>query len=140
MKERVVRFVATAALVLAAFAAVPAVRGQQPLVADLSSHEVAISTGFTGAELLLFGAIEGEGQIVVVVTGPRQAMTVRRKGRVAGVWMNTASMTFQNVPSFYAVAATGSLDSVDPDVRSRQEMGLEQLNVRAIDLAPGTAT
>ena len=138
MSGRPARFLITAFLVLAAFAAAPMVRGQQPLVADLSSHEVAITTGFTGAELLLFGAIEGEGQIVVVVTGPRQAMTVRRKERIAGVWMNTASMTFQNVPSFYAVAATDELDSIDPDVRARQEMGLELLNLRAFNLAAGT--
>ncbi|MEQ9333776.1 TIGR02186 family protein [Thalassobaculum sp.] len=130
MRRAPASFLITAGLVLAAFVAAPAVRGQQDLVADLSDHEIAITTGFTGAELLLFGAIEGEGQIVVVVTGPRQAMTVRRKDRLAGIWMNTESMTFQNVPSFYAVAATGMLDEVDPDVRVRQEMGLDHLNLR----------
>jgi len=138
MRRRVFSFLATAFLVLGAFAAAPMVRGQQDLVADLSDHEVAITTGFTGAELLLFGAIEGEGQIVVVVTGPRQAMTVRRKDRIAGIWMNTDSMTFQSVPTFYAVAATGSLDDLDPYVRSQQEMGLDHLNLRAVGLEPGT--
>src|SRR3546814_79845 len=89
MRRPVRSFLLTALLVLGGFAAaVPAVFGQQELVADLSDHEVAITTGFTGAELLLFGAVEGEGQIVVVVTGPRQTTTVRRKARVAGIWMN----------------------------------------------------
>lgn len=139
MNGRAFSFLATALLVLGAFAAAsPAVLSQQQLVADLSDHEVAITTGFTGAELLLFGAIEGEGQIVVVVTGPRQTMTVREKERIAGIWINTDSMTFQNVPSFYAVAATGSLDEIDPYVRSRQEMGLDHLNLRAIGVEPGT--
>lgn len=131
MRRPTVSFLLTAGLVLAAFAAVaPTVKGEQALVADLSDHEIAITTGFTGAELLLFGAIEGEGQIVVVVTGPRQTMTVRRKERIAGIWINTESMTFQNVPSFYAVAATGSLEEIDPDVRARQEMGLDHLSLR----------
>ena len=31
------------------------------LVADLSSHLIAITTGFTGTEVLLFGAKEGPG-------------------------------------------------------------------------------
>jgi uncharacterized protein (TIGR02186 family) len=132
MSRSAVSFLVTACLVFAAFAVVPAVRGQQDLVADLSDHEIAITTGFTGAELLLFGAVEGQGQIVVVVTGPRQSMTVRRKERIAGVWMNTESMTFQNVPSFYAVAATGSLEDIDPDVRVRQEMGLDHLSLRPV--------
>lgn len=131
MRRRVASFAITACLVLGAFAAAaPTVRGQQELVADLSDHEIAITTGFTGAELLLFGAIEGDGQIVVTVTGPRQPMTVRQKERVAGIWINTRSMRFQNVPSFYAVAATGSLDAIDPDVRTRQEMGLDHLSLR----------
>lgn len=133
MKRQAVSFLITACLVLAAFAAAaPTVHSQQDLVADLSDHEIAITTGFTGAQLLLFGAIEGEGQIVVTVTGPRQSMTVRRKQRVAGIWINTASMRFQNVPSFYAVAATGSLDDIDPDVRARQEMGLDHLSLRPV--------
>ncbi len=133
MKRPSVSFLVTAFLVLAGFAAAaPMVRGQQDLIADLSDHEIAITTGFTGAELLLFGAVEGEGQIIVVVTGPRQTMTVRRKDRIAGIWINTESMTFQNVPSFYAVAATGSLDDVDPDVRVRQEMGLDHLSLRPL--------
>lgn len=139
MTGRALSFAVTALLVLGAFAAaVPAVRSQQQLVADLSDHEVAITTGFTGAELLLFGAIEGDGQIVVVVTGPRQAMTVRRKDRIAGIWMNTDSMTFQNVPSFYSVAATQPLDGIEPYVRAQQEMGLDHLNLRAVGLEPGT--
>jgi hypothetical protein len=41
----------------------------QPLVADLSAHEISITTGFTGTELILFGATEGEGEVVVVVRG-----------------------------------------------------------------------
>lgn len=140
MNAAALRFVVSALVVLAAFAAAsPAVRGQQDLVADLSDHEVAITTGFTGAELLLFGAVEGEGQIVVVVTGPRQAMTVRRKERIAGIWMNTHSMTFQNVPAFYSVASSENLDEIDPFVRSQQEIGLDHLNLRAIGLDPGTS-
>jgi len=131
MRRARISFLVTACLVLAAFAAAaPVVRGQQDLIADLSDHEIAITTGFTGAELLLFGAVEGEGQIIVVVTGPRQSVTVRRKDRIAGIWINTESMTFQNVPSFYTVATTGSLDDIDPDVRMRQEMGLDHISLR----------
>ena len=42
----------------------------QSIVADLSTREVAISTGFTGADLLLFGATEGSGDMIVTVVGP----------------------------------------------------------------------
>jgi len=117
-------------------------RAQQDLVADLSDHLVAITTGFTGANVLLFGAIEGEGEIVVTVTGPRSDVTVRRKARVAGIWANVESVTFANTPSFYAVAATEPLDQVAPeDIRVRQEIGVENLSMRPVsrDIDPQTA-
>lgn len=108
-------------------------RAQQELVADLSDHLVAITTGFTGADVLLFGAVEGDGEIVITVAGPRKDVTVRRKARVAGVWANVESMTFANTPAFYAVAATRPLEEVAPsDIRERQEIGLDNLNLRAL--------
>jgi uncharacterized protein (TIGR02186 family) len=96
------------------------------LVADLSSHLVAITTGFIGTEVLLFGATEGEGDVAVVVKGPSRSITVRRKSRVAGIWMNTARMTIDNVPSFYAVAASRPLEEIASErVRQRQDFGVE---------------
>src|SRR5271154_4365655 len=76
------------------------------LVADLTSHLIAITTGFTGASVVLFGAIDGPGDVIVAVRGPEREMTVRRKTRVAGIWVNTQQVTFANLPSFYAVAAS----------------------------------
>src|SRR5437588_10989216 len=75
------------------------------LVADLTSHLIAITTGFTGASVVLFGATDGPGDVIVAVRGPEREMTVRRKSRVAGIWVNTQQVTFANLPSFYAVAA-----------------------------------
>ncbi len=86
------------------------------LVADLSSPSIAITTDFSGAELLLFGAIEGPGDVVVVVRGPARRETVRRKERVAGVWVNGQTVVFEDVPAYYRVASTRPLDGVAPEV------------------------
>ena len=94
---------------LAAFAG--AARGD-PIVADLSSHIIAISTGFSGTSVVLFGATDGPGDIIAVVRGPEQKTTVWHKGKVAGIWVNTESVTFTNVPSFYFVAASRPLEEV----------------------------
>ena len=77
-----------------------------PLVADLSKHLVAITAGFSGAEVLLFGAVDEPGDVVVIVRGPLRSVTMHRKSRVLGVWANTAKMTFEEVPSFYAIASS----------------------------------
>src|SRR5207248_11390524 len=76
------------------------------IVADLSSHLIAITTGFTGASVVLFGATEGRGDIIAVVRGPEREAKVWRKGKVAGIWVNAESVTFSNVPIFYTLAAS----------------------------------
>jgi len=124
-------------LAAAVLSGVPAQRGGgQDLVADLSQHLVAITTGFTGTEVLLFGAVERPpeggppGEVAVVVRGPSTPVTMRRKSRVAGIWMNTASMTFDRVPSFYAVAASAPLRQIAaPQVRQRNKIGLDALEL-----------
>ena len=120
-----------ACLLVAGVLALP-LRGAkgQDLVADLSEHLVAITTGFAGAEVLLFGAVEHPGDIVVVVRGPRHPVRMHRKSRVFGIWMNTATMTFAAVPSYYAVSASDDLDAVTREsVRARHDLGLAHLDL-----------
>jgi uncharacterized protein (TIGR02186 family) len=121
-------FVRFAAVVLALLAVVPAARAQ--LVADLSEHLVAITTGFVGTDVLLFGAIEGTGDVVVVVRGPPRTEIVRRKARIAGIWINEREMVFNNAPSFYVVASAKPLsDVLSPVARVRHEIGLDFLHL-----------
>lgn len=106
----------------------------QPLVADLSEHLLAITTGFTGARVLLFGAVEEAGEVVVVVRGPPDTITMRRKSRVAGIWMNTDSVTFRDAPAFYALSTSAPLHEITtPAVRARNRIGVSQLDLEAMD-------
>jgi uncharacterized protein (TIGR02186 family) len=99
------------------------------LVADLSEHLVQINLSFTGKQVLLYGAIQGEGNVVVIVQGPRQPVTVRRKARIAGVWANDVSVTFDDAISFYQVMASAELDEWLPfTLRERHQIGVEYLN------------
>jgi len=101
-----------------------------PLVADLSKHLVAITTGFAGTDVLLFGAVDEPGDVVVIVWGPPEEVVMHRKSRVAGIWINTAQMTFDRVPSFYSVASSRTLEEVAGEhVLDRLEIGVERLNL-----------
>lgn len=120
------------ALLAPVLAALPlrSTQPNEPLIADLSEHLVAITTGFAGSEVLLFGAVDMPGEVVVVVQGPRREVRMHRKSRVLGIWMNTTSMTFDAVPSYYAVNASAPLDEIAlPQVRARQQMGLKHLDL-----------
>jgi uncharacterized protein (TIGR02186 family) len=111
--------------------AVPA-RAQQ-LVADLTDHLVAITAGFHGAEVTLFGAIEGDGDIVVVLRGPERETMVRRKSRNAGIWLNTRSISFANAPGFYQLYATRPIDQIVPaNLRQLNEIGVDTLKLTPV--------
>jgi len=98
------------------------------LVADLSEDLIAITTGFTGADVLLFGATDGAGEIIVVVRAPESRVVVRRKERVGGIWINADRLTFDKVPGFYHVAASRPLADLLPEaVLEREQIGAERL-------------
>ena len=123
----------SASLVLACVLAgtfVPGTARAQSLAADLSQRLVAITAGFAGTDVLLFGAVDGPGDVVVVVRGPERPITMHRKSRVLGIWANTAQMTFDRAPSFYAIASSKPIKEIARDaVRARHELGIDQLRL-----------
>jgi uncharacterized protein (TIGR02186 family) len=119
-----------AALVCLALALAAGPTRGDAVVADLSSHLIAITGGFSGTSVVLFGATDGPGDIIAVVRGPEREMTVWRKGKLAGVWVNAESMTFTNVPSFYAVAASRPLDeALSPEAAALYRIGTTNLKL-----------
>ena len=111
------------------------------LVPDISARKVEIRYSFTGAQLLLFGAIIYPGgrapnrpsDVVVVLRGPVQPILVREKQKIAGIWMNSDSNRFRSAPSYYSVTSSRPItDLVDERTASIYEMGLHNLQ-----LSPG---
>jgi uncharacterized protein (TIGR02186 family) len=103
--------------------------GGDPLVVDLSSHVVAITSGFHGANLLLFGAVEGEGDVVVVIRGPSQTELIRRRDRLAGLWINRYQATITGAPAYYQLASTRPLDQLArPAMLDRHGLGIDHLS------------
>jgi uncharacterized protein (TIGR02186 family) len=115
------------------------------LVPDVSQHDIEIRYSFTGAELLLFGAIiypggrtpEGDVDVAVVVRGPVEPLTVREKQKVGGIiWMNTESERFRSVPAFYAVASSRPL----PQLVDERTAAIYELGVQNLQLSPGAGS
>ena len=111
------------------------------LVPDVSARQVEIRYTFSGAQLLLFGAIaypQGRAptqpaDIAVVLRGPVQPILLREKQKIAGIWMNADSSRFRSAPSFYAVASSRPIgDLVDERTASIYELGIHNLQ-----LSPG---
>ncbi len=97
------------------FAALPLqAMAQEDLVAGLSQNRISIDATFVGSDILIFGAVKREAPapdtgrlaVIVVVEGPSAPITVRRKQKRYGIWINTRSVTVEAAPSFYAVATS----------------------------------
>lgn len=106
-----------------------------PLVAELSQAQVAITTGFSGTEVLVFGATErllgaGGDEVLVIAQGPAQPMVVRRKIRVLGLWLNGASARFWRVPGYYFLTGTRPL----AEMLSREERATKRIGLGALPL------
>ena len=124
-----------AVLAVLALAAVPA--RAAAVVADLSTHIIAIGSGFTGDSVVLFGSTDGPGDIVAIVRGPDRDMTVWRKGKIAGIWVNAESVTFNNVPSFYTVVASRPPDQlVQPGTAALYRIGPANLRLEPAKQIP----
>jgi len=133
-------------VLIALAAAAPLLMGaaKPVLVPDISARNVQIRYSFSGAQLLLFGAIaypDGRtptrpADIAVVLRGPVQPILVREKQKIAGIWMNADSSRFRSAPSFYAVASSRPVrDLVDERTASIYELGIHNLQ-----LSPGGTT
>lgn len=111
---------------------------EKPIVADLSKHLVAITTGFAGTDVLLFGATDGPGDVVLVVRGPAGQQTIRRKDRMGIIWANQAAVTFENAPAFYYVASNRPVgDAVSDAVLQRHQILARNLDLRMTGLEEG---
>ncbi len=115
---------------------------RETVQADVSTRSVAITSSFTGTEIVVFGAVDNSRQpsaesglydVVVVLEGTPSRLVSRRKSNVFGIWINTQSVTFEAVPSYYAIASTRPLDELaDPLLLRESDIGFEQVRMNLI--------
>jgi uncharacterized protein (TIGR02186 family) len=108
--------------------------------ADISTRTFEITTGFSGHEIIVFGAVDNSQapaeqtdyyDVVVVVEGTPFPIVVRKKSDVAGVWVNTLSITFASVPSYYAITSTKPIEQIaGPAVLERHAIGFRHIAMR----------
>jgi uncharacterized protein (TIGR02186 family) len=116
---------------------------KETIEADISTRTISIGTSFTGTRVVIFGTVENSRQtkpdeglydVAVVIAGPKQGMVVRRKANVGGIWINTSSVRFKDVPSYYKVLTTRPLDRVAPKpVLYQQGIGFQNMRFATID-------
>jgi uncharacterized protein (TIGR02186 family) len=108
------------------------------LSTGVTDEEVAVTSDYRGAQLTVFGVHwqrdRARSDVVVVLRGPGEREILRRKRRIAGLWINSDPVRFSDAPSFFALASTRPIGSflsastistlgLDPGALARLEGG-----------------
>lgn len=118
------------------------VRGEE-IVLGLSRDQVAITATFQGSEIIVFGAVKRDIPapddnrlgVIVTIAGPYEPVTIWRKDRRLGIWVNTDAGEIEKAPSFYAVATSAPLaDILAPAADAEHGISI----ARAIGAVQGT--
>ncbi|NEX47576.1 TIGR02186 family protein [Pseudotabrizicola algicola] len=134
-----------AALLFCLFA-LPAAASTEDIVAGLSQNRVSITADFEGSEILIYGAVrrtapapEGQLHVIITVEGPATPVTVRRKERTAGIWINRESVQIASAPSFYAIATTGRLKEILSETENLRHQITIPRAIRAVGISQQAA-
>ena len=141
------RPLASAALIAALMAGAEPASAER-LITSISRHQVLVTSSFTGTSIVLFGTVEPDTptsrmrsayDIVVTVTGPRETLVTRRKERLLGIWVNTSSRTFVNVPNYLHIVANRPFEEIaNIETLRRLQIGLDYF-VLPQQIGPDTA-
>lgn len=118
----------------------------ETLVTDLSQDIIEITSQFSGSELLLFGAIERHAiesiqsneisvqgldyDIIIVIQSEPIDLVIRKKEKVAGIWINNENQMIHGVPGYYVIGSTRPLDEfLSKEDQVRLGLGLANLNI-----------
>ena len=103
--------------------------------ADVSTRTIAVTSGFTGTEIVVFGSVVNSRQpsaeagtydVIVVLEAMATPLLARRKSNVAGLWVNTSSVAFEGAPSYYAIVSTRPIEEIaDDDLLEKNAIGLD---------------
>jgi uncharacterized protein (TIGR02186 family) len=108
----------------------------EKLIVSVSNHRVTVTPNYSGEELVLFGSVEKDANtpanrtydLVVTISGPRADMVTRRKERRFGIWINTDSRQFLQVPAYLAIFSNRPIDAIaSPEVQRRQQLGINNV-------------
>ncbi|HRY07800.1 MAG TPA: TIGR02186 family protein [Hyphomicrobiaceae bacterium] len=118
-------------------------RPAESVEADVSTRAVAVTSSFTGTEIIVFGTVEHSRQptpesgyydVAVIVDGTPTPIIARRKSNVAGIWINAESLRFEKVPSYYAIASTRPIEEVaEPQILDQNRIGFDSIHMKVAE-------
>jgi len=99
------------------------------MVSVKAKHEpnlIAIGTFFNGTPLTVSGKVATENEVVVIVKGKQEELTLKKKGKALGLlWMNLGDVHFKNVPNLYILySSKGMMELAASDAITSEQLGI----------------
>jgi uncharacterized protein (TIGR02186 family) len=103
----------------------------QALLADLSSHIIAVRTDFKGADVLLFGSLDQplqkDDNLIITVQGPTATVRMRERHRRYGLWLSGNAVDLHGVPQFFSILSAAPYSNLPESVKAQYNFGLDVL-------------
>jgi len=87
---------------------------------------IAIGTFFNGIQLAVSGKVATENEVVVIVKGKQEELTLKKKGKALGLlWMNLGDVHFKKVPNLYILySSKGMMELAASDAKAWEQLGI----------------
>lgn len=100
---------------------------------EVVDNTIEVSVGFNGSTIEIFGDRQSpDSDVVVMVEGPHKDITIWKKERVMGAWVNCDYITFRDMPIYYAYASTVSSEENARDKRIKNIFEKERIGHEAL--------
>lgn len=105
------------------------------MIVDLASDHIDVTVGFSGSTIELFGdRRDKDAQVAIVVEGPERSITIWKKERILGTWINRYYTKFNKIPVYYNYALSHDDFVIKyPDLAKKHRVGVaEMMSTRSI--------
>ena len=86
-----------------------------PINADLAVRRITVDSDFNGFDMLIFGALDVKGDLIILIHGPKRSLIINKKEKKYGFWVNGKREKLDDIKQFYAVTSTNNLSSITDD-------------------------
>lgn len=99
---------------------------EDSLKIQLEPNVIAIGTFFNGTQLTVSGSVAVDNDVVFVISGEPENVTLKKKGKALGLlWMNMGSVHVNNVPNVYMLySSKGIMELARSDPEKWKSLGI----------------
>lgn len=86
---------------------------------------IGIGAFFNGTHLTVSGDVDIDNDVVLIVEGKQEELTLKKKGKALGcLWMNLGDVHFKNVPNLYILySSKENTEMADAESKTLEQLG-----------------